>query len=286
VNGAGDRRLSSFRQRVGALVLASIASLSGLTAFGFASVSAATSPVLPITVAAASDLKFALDDVVAQFQAQGGAPVRVSYGSSGNFYRQIMQDAPFDVFMSADESLVSQLAAHQKTADAGALYGIGRIVMFVPKNSPIKADATFADLRRAMSDGRLKKIAIANPEHAPYGRAAKEALLSAGLWAAIEPRLVLGENVSQAAQFAVSGATQAAIFAQSLAVAPVFANHGTYALIPQAMHAPLRQRMVLLRKASPEARALYAYLQQPAARAIFQRYGFALPDQAATPAPR
>jgi molybdate transport system substrate-binding protein len=263
--------------------------LVGALAIMFAAVGAVwvgAATAATVTVAAASDLKFALDDILAQFQAQSGTQVRVSYGSSGNFYRQIVQDAPFDLFMSADETLVSQLAALQKTADAGVLYAVGRIVLFVPKNSPVKADAALADLRQSITDGRLKKFAIANPEHAPYGRAAKEALQSAGLWAAIEPRLVLGENVSQAAQFAVSGATQGAIFAQSLAIAPVFAAAGSYVVIPQSMHAPLLQRMVLLRKAGPDARALFAYLQQPAARAIFQRYGFVLPVDGAAPARR
>jgi molybdate transport system substrate-binding protein len=126
---------------------------------------------------------------------------------------------------------------------------------------------------------RLVKFAIANPEHAPYGRAAKEALIAAKLWNAIEPKLVLGENVSQAAQFAVSGSTQGGIFALSLALSPAFADAGRYALIPDSMHQRLLQRMVLTRRAGAGAVALYEYLQQPAARAVFKRYGFALPGE-------
>ncbi|MDP1533966.1 MAG: molybdate ABC transporter substrate-binding protein, partial [Rubrivivax sp.] len=159
-------------------------------------------------VAAASDLKFALDEVIDSFRQQSGRTLRVSYGSSGNFYRQIAQDAPFQLFLSADEAFVFKLADQGLTADRGALYAIGRIVLFAPTGSPLGVDADFSDLRRALADGRLKKFAIANPEHAPYGRAAMQALQSAGLWQAIEPRLVLGENVSQAAQFAASGSTQ------------------------------------------------------------------------------
>ncbi len=233
-------------------------------------------------IAAASDLKFALDEIVAEFHKGTGQSVRVSYGSSGNFFRQIAQDAPFELFLSADEEFVFRLADLGLTADRGALYATGRIVLFTATGSPVRPDAGFADLRRALADGRLVKLAIANPEHAPYGRAAMEALKSAGLWSAIEPKLVLGENVSQAAQFAVSGSTQAGIFALSLALAPNFRDAGRYVAIPESLHRPLRQRMVLTRKAGATARAFYAFAQGPAARAIFKRYGFYLPGEAAS----
>ena len=232
-------------------------------------------------IAAASDLKFALDEIVAEFRKDGGRSVRVSYGSSGNFFRQIAQGAPFEIFLSADEEFIFKLADQGLTPDRGALYATGRIVLFTPKGSPVHADAELADLRRALADGRLVKLAIANPEHAPYGRAAVEALKSAGLWPAIEPKLVLGENVSQAAQFAVSGSTQAGIFALSLALAPNFRDAGSYVPIPESMHRPLRQRMVLTRQAGPTARAFYAFSQGPLARAVFKRYGFLLPGESA-----
>ena len=232
-------------------------------------------------IAAASDLKFTLDEMISAFQQQTGKKVRVSYGSSGNFLSQIAQDAPFELFMSADEDLVFRLARQNLTLDQGVLYGTGRIVLFVPGGSPVKGDAQFVDLRRSVADGRLKKFAIANPEHAPYGRAAKQALQSKGLWEAIEPKLVLGENVSQAAQFTVSGSTQGGIFALSLAKAPAFAKAGTYVLVPEDLHQPLKQRMVLTQKAGDTAREFYTYLQQPAARSVFKKYGFALPGEAA-----
>ena len=232
-------------------------------------------------IAAASDLKFALDEIAGAFQRQTGRKVRVAYGSSGNFFSQIAQDAPFELFMSADEEYVFRLARQGRVADDGMPYAIGRIVLFVPAGSPVKADAQFADLRRALADGRLRKFAIANPEHAPYGRAAKQALQEKGLWEAIEPRLVLGENVSQTAQFAVSGSAQGGIFALSLARAPAFGNAGSYVLVPQELHQPLKQRMVLTRKAGDIAREFYAYMQQPAARTVFRKYGFALPGEAA-----
>jgi molybdate transport system substrate-binding protein len=233
------------------------------------------------TVAAASDLKFALNEIAASFRKQTGKSLRITYGSSGNFFRQIAQDAPFELFMSADEDFIFKLADQKLTVDRGALYATGRIVLFVPKGSPVQADAQFADLRRALSDKRLVRFAIANPEHAPYGRAAMEALKSTGLWSALEPHLVLGENVSQAAQFAVSGSTQGGIFAYSLALSPAISNAGTYALVPENLHQPLRQRMVLTRKAGDSARELYGYLQQPAARVVLKRYGFVLPGESA-----
>jgi molybdate transport system substrate-binding protein len=232
-------------------------------------------------IAAASDLKFALDEIAVEFAKSTGKSVRIAYGSSGNFFRQIAQDAPFELFLSADEELVFKLADQGLTVDRGALYASGRIVLFTPNGSAVRADATFADLRQALADGRLVKFAIANPEHAPYGRAAMEALKSVGLWTAIEPKLVLGENVSQAAQFALSGSTQGGIFALSLALAPSLRDAGTYVPIAETLHRPLRQRMVLTRKAAETARDFYRFAQGPAARAIFKRYGFLLPGQSA-----
>jgi molybdate transport system substrate-binding protein len=230
-------------------------------------------------IAAAADLKFALEEIAAQFRAETGKEVKLVFGSSGNFTSQLQQGAPFQMFLSADESFVFQLADAGKTLDRGALYAEGRIVLFAPHGSPLKADADFAGLRQALERGRIQRFAIANPEHAPYGRAAQEALQRQGLWAQIEPKLVLGENVSQAAQFASSGSAQGGIFAYSLALAPELAARGNYVLIPADRHAPLRQRMVLLRNAGDTAKVFYAFVQTPAARAIFRKYGFVLPGE-------
>lgn len=229
------------------------------------------------TVAAASDLKFALEAVATQFQQQTGQSVRLVFGSSGNFKTQILQGAPFHLFMSADERFVFELADAGKTVDRGRAYAVGRIGILVPPGSPLKANGELQDLAAALKDGRLRKFAIANPQHAPYGTRAQEALQHAGLWSAIQPRLVYGENVSQAAQFAVSGSTQGGIVAQSLALAPEVAKTGRFALIPEAWHQPLRQRMVLVKGAPPAARAFYDHLSTPTAQAILVRYGFAMP---------
>lgn len=228
-------------------------------------------------VAAASDLKFALEEIATRFRAESSRSVRLVFGSSGNFYQQIVQGAPFQVFMSADEGFVFKLAQLGKTEDRGALYAIGRIVLFAPHGSPLQLDTTLSGLSEALKNGRIRRFAIANPGHAPYGRAAEQALRQAGLWDAVKPVLVIGENVSQAAQFASSGSSQGGIFAYSLALAPALAKLGNFVLLPEPLHEPLRQRMVVVKGASDTAIAFYRYVQQPAAREIFKRYGFALP---------
>lgn len=231
------------------------------------------------TLAAASDLKFAIEEVAARFHKETGQQLRLVFGSSGNFTTQILQDAPFHLFMSADENFVYRLADAGKTMDRGRAYAVGRIGIMVPPGSPLKADGTLKDLSAALRDGRLQKFAIANPEHAPYGARAREALQHEGLWDAIAGKLVLGENISQTAQFATSGSTQGGIIALSLAVAPALAKLGTFQLIPEAWHQPLKQRMVLMRNAPPAARAFYEYLSTPAAQEIMVRYGFAMPHE-------
>ncbi len=240
--------------------------------------SAAVAADVP-NVAAASDLQFALPEIAAAFQRDTGRAVRLTFGSSGNFRRQIAEGAPFELFLSADEAMVEALSGEGRTDGAGTRYASGRIVLFVPTGSALALDPTFADLKRALADGRVQRFAIANPEHAPYGRAAEQSLRSAGVWEALAPRLVLGENVSQAAQFATSGSAQGGVFAYSLALAPPIANKGTSILLPAASHAPLQQRMVLIKGAGETAREFYGYLQRPSARAAFRRFGFSLPGE-------
>lgn len=230
-------------------------------------------------VAAASDLQFALSDIGERFRRETGQDVKLTFGSSGNFARQIAQGAPFEMFLSADEGFVHTLADGGHTIDRGVLYALGRIVLFAPLGSPLRVDAGLTGLRSAMAEKRIRRFAIANPEHAPYGRAAEQVLRGQGLWDSLQPLLVLGENVSQAAQFATSGAAQGGIFAYSLVLSPNVAGRGTYVLLPPEWHAELAQRMVLLKTAGGTAQAFYHYVQQPAAREIFRRFGFALPHE-------
>ncbi|MFN3611737.1 molybdate ABC transporter substrate-binding protein [Tepidimonas sp.] len=240
---------------------------------------AQSSPAAPPTVAAAADLKFAVEEVAKLFEQRTGHKLRLVFGSSGNFYSQILQGAPFHLFMSADEDFVFKLADVGKTLDRGKLYAYGRIGIMVPKGSPLKADGELKDLAAALKDGRLHKFAIAAPDHAPYGKRAKEALQYVGIWETIEPRLVYGENIGQTAQFATSGSTEGGIIALSLAKAPQVAALGDFALIPQSWHRPLAQRMVLMKDAPEAARRFYDFLAAPEAQAIMVRYGFAMPKE-------
>jgi len=229
------------------------------------------------TIAAAADLKFALEEVVAQFEKETGQKLRLVFGSSGTFLAQLLQGAPFHLFMSADEAFVFKLAEAGKTRDRGRLYAVGRIGIVVPHGSVLKADPEGKDLAAALQDGRLQRFAIANPEHAPYGARAREALTALGLWDTIRPKLVYGENIAQTAQFATSGSAQGGIIALSLAKAPAVAALGTFALLPERLHLPLAQRMVLLNDTPAAAVAFYDYLATPPAQAIMTRYGFTLP---------
>jgi molybdate transport system substrate-binding protein len=230
-------------------------------------------------IAAASDLSYALVKISAQFTRETGQKIRLSFGSSGNLKRLIEQGAPFEMFMSADESYVFQLAEQGHTIDRGQVYALGRLALFAPRGSALAASIDFAALSDLLAEGKVRKFAIANPRHAPYGRAAREALINLHLWDAIESSLVFGESASQATLFAVSGSTQGAIIPHSLALNPAIAEQGSFRLIDENLHSPLRQRMVLLKDASDTARQFYSYLQNDAVRETMHRFGFAVPDE-------
>lgn len=231
----------------------------------------------PPVVAAASDLKFALTDIAARFEADTRRKVTLNFGSSGNFARQIQQGAPFEMFLSADEGFVFRLADAGLTRDRGSLYAIGRIVLFVPKGSKLALDPELKGLRAGWNN--VRKFAIANPEHAPYGRAAQQALQSLALWDMVQQKIVLGENIAQTGQFVTTGSAEAGIIALSLALAPEVAKDGEYVLLPATLHEPLRQRMVLTKQAGETTAMFYAYLQEPPAREILKRFGFVLPGE-------
>lgn len=256
--------------------------LTGLILFSlgmFSAIGPTKAHAESVNIAAAADLKFALEEIAVAFQHETGQQVALSFGSSGTFATQISNGAPFQMFLSADESYVRMLHQQQLTLDLGVLYALGRIVVIAPKDSILSADGELKGLAELIRSNRLKRFAIANPEHAPYGQRAQEALQHAGLWDEVRPHLVYGENVSQAAQFAIGGSAEGGIIALSLAKSPQMKNLAKYALIPADWHSPLRQRMVLLRNAGATAKAFYAYLQQPGARAVLAHYGFTLPAE-------
>ena len=231
-----------------------------------------------VRVAAAADLRFALDDVAVEWSAANpGVTVEPTYGSSGNFLAQISAGAPFDVFFSADAEYPHRLEV-AGLADAGStrLYAIGQIVVWVPAGSGLDVEARGLE---ALTYTSVETVAIANPEHAPYGRAAVAAIQSAGLYGAIEPKLVLGENVSQAAQFVESGNADAGVIALSMALAPTLRDKGKYSVVPIDSYPRIEQGAVVLKSAaSPDvARAFLDFVLGPDGRAVLDRYGFLLP---------
>ena len=231
-------------------------------------------------IAAASDLQFALTEVAERFEADTDQSVRLNFGSSGNFRRQIAQGAPFELYLSADEAYVEALYREGHTVDEGVLYAVGRIVIIAPAADARAdiVDGSLETLARRLEAGEIRRFAIANPDHAPYGVAARQALETAGLWERIRPHLVLGENVSQATRFALSGDTDGGIVAYSLALAPAISARADYALIPADRHEPLRQRMALIEGAGETARAFHDYIQGETAREILAEYGFVVPE--------
>jgi molybdate transport system substrate-binding protein len=229
-----------------------------------------------VTVAAASDLTYVLNEIVTGFEKETGCEVRLSMGSSGNFLTQIENGAPFDVFFSADIAYPKKLEAEGLAAPGSTyLYAIGKIVLWARKDSRVVISKGLEGLR----DPSVRKISIANPEHAPYGRAAEEALRRSGVYDAVKDRLVLGENISQAAQFVESGNADAGIVALSLAVSPAIKEEGHYQAIPENLYKPIEQGAVILRASrNPQGALLFLdYIKMPATAALLERYGFALP---------
>jgi molybdate transport system substrate-binding protein len=231
----------------------------------------------PPTIAAAANLNFALNDIADAFARARGTRVELVFGASGTLTRQIRDGAPFELFLAADEEFPKQLSAANLTRDAGAVYAVGRLVVFAPKASPLAVDERLEGLARLAKAGGVSRFAIANPDVAPYGKAAEAVLRKRGLWETIRPRLVLGDSIAQAAQFATTGNAVGGLIAYSLVLAPDFGDRGTYAVIPDADYPPLRQRMVLLKRASPTATQFYEYVLSDAARAIFRKHGYATP---------
>lgn len=232
----------------------------------------------PPTIAAAANLNFALNEIADAFARARKTRVDLVFGASGTLTRQIRDGAPFELFLAADEEFPNQLTGAGLTRDAGAVYAVGRLVVFAPKGSPLTVDERLEGLTRLARAGGVSRFAIANPEVAPYGEAAEAVLRKRGLWDAIRPRLVLGDTIAQAAQFATTGNAVGGLIAYSLVLAPGFGDRGTYAVIPDADYPPLRQRMVLLKRASPAAARFYEYVLGEAARAIFRKHGYALPE--------
>jgi molybdate transport system substrate-binding protein len=229
----------------------------------------------PLAVAAAADLRFALDELTPLFKQENGGDVAVTYGSSGSIYAQLANGAPFDLFLSADVAYPRKLV-EQGLADPESLftYAFGRIVVWVPKGSPLPVEGE--GLKVLVAPG-ISHVAIANPEHAPYGRAAEAAMRAAGVFEAVKGKLVLGENIAQTLQFVETGAAEVGIVALSLAKAA--SDSGRYAAIPSDHYPPIEQGGVIPRAAAhaDAARAFRTFLLGSTARAVLDRYGFVTP---------
>jgi molybdate transport system substrate-binding protein len=230
------------------------------------------------TIAAAANLNFALTEIGEQFARDRGLRVELVFGASGTLTRQILDGAPFELFLAADEEFPKQLAAVGLTRDAGVVYAVGRLVIFAPNGSPLIVDERLDGLARLARAGRLTRFAIANPDVAPYGKAAEAVLRKRGLWDIVSPHLVRGDTIAQAAQFATTGNAVGGLIAYSLVLAPDFGDRGTYAVIADADYPPLSQRMVLLKRASPTAAQFYEYVLGEPARTIFRKHGYAVPQ--------
>jgi molybdate transport system substrate-binding protein len=257
----------------------SLGLLTLLTLVSAISIPLAQSADREINVAAAADLSSALQEVATNYEKRTGVVVRLSFGASGALTQQIQNGAPFDVFFSADMDYPRQLIAGGQAEGATLYrYAVGRLVLWVSSDSPLDVEHKGMDV---LQDASVKKISIANPEHAPYGRAAVAALKHYGLYEKVSGRLVLGENVSQAAQFVESGNAQAGFVALAHAMAPAMQGKGRYWMVPVEAYPPLDQGVVLISR-SPhrqDAAAFLEYVKTAEVATVLRRYGFTLPDQ-------
>lgn len=230
-----------------------------------------------LRVAAAADLQFAMKDLAARYERQSNQKVEIVYGSSGNFSTQIENGAPFDLFFSADSSYPAKLIEHG-LADRQSLYryAIGRLVLWASQDEHLDVAKNGFQV---LLDPRVSKIAIANPEHAPYGRAAVGALQKAGIYEQVKSKLVYGENISQAAQFVQSGSAQVGLVALSLAVSPAMQS-GDRWLVPQDFYPPLEQVAVVISASKNKSEALQflTFVKSAKGRELLAKYGFTVPS--------
>jgi molybdate transport system substrate-binding protein len=234
-----------------------------------------SSPVVTqpeLTVAAAADLQPAFEEIGQAFQAQHNVKVTFSFGSSGMLARQIENGAPMDLFASANTDYVDQLGKEGYIIpDTRAIYARGHITLWTSKDSPLKIEQ-ISDLTKS----EVKRIAIANPEYAPYGMAARESLVKAGIWDAVKPKIVYGENIRQALQYAETGNVEVAIVALSLSAR----GNGKWVLIPEELHKPIDQALAVIKSTKDEknARALASFITSSSGREILKKHGFAFDE--------
>lgn len=228
-----------------------------------------------ITVAVAANMKDAFTEIDTAFRATGKPPIRVVYGSSGNFTAQIMNGAPFSLLISADEGYPLELYKKGKAVDEGLVYAIGKLAIITKKPTDVQSFDSKEALIRAIQ--RANKIAIAKPELAPYGKAAVEYLKAEGLWELAKDKLIYGDNVGIATMYVVTGGADIGFTALSLAKSPEVTKQTSYRLVNSKLYEPIQQRMVLMKGAPPEATDLYLFMQGNHAKLILQKYGYTTP---------
>lgn len=237
------------------------------------SASASNSPV----VAIAANMTHAMTDIIAQYQQETGNHIRVSYGSSGNFTRQLLQGAPYKLFITAHKKYADILAKKTNIIDISTPYVSGRIGLFIPTDSKLAGSDTLEAVIVALQSEHYRRVVIANPEHAPYGVAAQQALQQAGVWTKLRKRLLLAENAAQAAQFTVSGGVDVGIIPASLAVVPEISNKGKFFLIPESWHQTLEHHLLLINSARETVKHFYDYLLSDRTKRILRNYGYSIP---------
>jgi molybdate transport system substrate-binding protein len=227
------------------------------------------------TIAVAANMKDAFTEIAATFRTLGQSEMRVVYGSSGNFATQIMNGAPFNLFIAADEQFPLELFRNGKTMDEGVIYAIGKLAIITKNSSGINLSDTKVEIARAIS--KAHKIAIAKPEFAPYGRAAVQYLKAEGLWDLVKDKLVYADNIGAATTYVVSGAAEIGFTAFSLAKSPEVAKQTSLLLVDTRLYEPIKQRMVLIKGAPQESLDLYRFMQGPQTKSVLQRYGYTTP---------
>jgi len=229
----------------------------------------------PVMVAVSANMKDAFTEITATYKASNQSDFRVVYGSSGNFTAQIMNGAPFKLFIAADEHFPLELYKNGKTVDEGRVYAIGKLALISKKSfGPMPVQSK---LELANAIGKANKIAIAKPELAPYGKASVEYLKSIGLWELAKDKLIYGDNIGVATMYVVSGAADMGFTALSLATSPDVTRETVYTLIDSKQYEPIKQRMILIKGAPKEAVDLYQFMQGPQAKAVLQKFGYTTP---------
>jgi molybdate transport system substrate-binding protein len=230
----------------------------------------------PATIAVAANMKDAFSEIHVAFKASGGSDLRVVYGSSGNFAAQIMNGAPFNLLISADERFPLELYKNGKTVDSGVVYAIGKLALISKKSSDIQIGESREALAKAIT--KANKIAIAKPELAPYGKAAVEYMKAEGLWDLAKDKLIYGDNIGIATMYVLTGAADVGFTALSLAKSTEVSKETHFVLLNSKQYEPIQQRMVLIKGAPREAMALYQFMQTPQAKLILHKYGYTTPE--------